>query len=66
MIDARGEIVESLGLGRAGYIDVALPGALPPTLYFMLGDWPGLAAIAFIFVLTVTNFYGGISLTRQR
>ena len=66
MIDARGVVVESLGLGRAGYIDAALPGALPPTLYFRLGDWPGLSMIAFILLLTVTNFYDGISLHRQR
>lgn len=40
MIDARGRIIESIPLGVDGAIDVALPQALPPTLYVKWGDWP--------------------------
>ena len=40
MIDAKGKIVGSLPLGVDGAIDVALPAALPPTLYVRVGDWP--------------------------
>ncbi|WP_246039888.1 apolipoprotein N-acyltransferase [Sulfitobacter sabulilitoris] len=40
MIDPRGRIVQSLALGQAGYVDAALPAALPPTLYSRTGDTP--------------------------
>lgn len=40
VIDARGGMVAALPLGVAGKLDAALPGALPPTLYARLGDWP--------------------------
>ena len=40
MIDARGRLVGSLPLGRAGYIDVALPPALGETVYARFGDRP--------------------------
>ena len=40
LIDARGRVVESLPLGEAGYLDVALPGALPPTPYQRWGEVP--------------------------
>jgi len=40
VIDARGRIVDSLPLNAAGYLDVAVPAALPPTLYARMGDWP--------------------------
>ncbi len=40
VIDAKGQILDQLPLGEAGFIDAALPGALPPTLYSRTGDWP--------------------------
>jgi apolipoprotein N-acyltransferase len=40
VIDARGHVVASLGLGQQGYIDAPLPGALPATLYSRTGDLP--------------------------
>ena len=40
VIDARGGLRQTLGLGEAGIIDAALPGALPPTPWMRWGDWP--------------------------
>jgi len=45
VIDPRGQIVESIGLGQAGYLDATLPGTLPPTLYARSGDWAALALL---------------------
>ena len=39
IIDARGHVVHTLGLNRAGFLDAALPPALPPTLFARLGNW---------------------------
>lgn len=39
-IDARGRIIAQLDLGEAGFVDMRLPGALPPTIYARLGEWP--------------------------
>lgn len=39
IIDARGQVVHALGLGRAGFLDSGLPPALPPTLFARLGNW---------------------------
>ena len=66
MIDARGQVVASLGLGLAGHIDAVLPGAFPPPPYSRWGDLPVFGLIALIFVLTVTNFSDGISFRRRR
>lgn len=65
MIDARGQVVASLGLGLSGTVDTLLPAALPPTLYARSGDLPALIAIVSIFVLTFTNIFGGISRRRR-
>lgn len=40
MIDARGQVLESLGMGVEGVIDAPLPAALPATFYSRAGDWP--------------------------
>ncbi|PQO23231.1 apolipoprotein N-acyltransferase [Rhodobacteraceae bacterium WD3A24] len=40
VIGPRGELRETLGMGREGAIDTALPPALPPTLYARWGDMP--------------------------
>lgn len=52
-IDARGRIVAQTQLDEAAFLDIRLPGALPPTLYARLGDWPVL-----IGVLLVTGLAG--------
>ncbi len=48
MIDARGQVVASLGLDRAGIVDANLPGALPPTPYARGGDWPWYLALTLV------------------
>ena len=40
VIDARGRIVDQIGLGVAGYLDATLPEARPETIYARTGDWP--------------------------
>lgn len=40
MIDPWGQIIDSLPLGQAGYIDAPLPAPLRRTLYARSGDWP--------------------------
>ena len=40
VIDARGQIVDQLPLNEAGYLDVAVPIAMPATVYARVGDWP--------------------------
>lgn len=40
LIDPYGRIVASAPLGIEGYVDAALPAALPATPYARLGDWP--------------------------
>lgn len=53
MIDAKGRIVAFLPLGTQGAIDVALPSALPETLYARWGDWPILPLL----ILLMTGVY---------
>jgi apolipoprotein N-acyltransferase len=38
LFDARGRLLQSVPLYKAGRIDAALPGALPPTIYARYGD----------------------------
>ena len=40
IIDPHGRVLDSLGLGQAGYVDAALPQALAPMLYSKTGDVP--------------------------
>lgn len=40
MIDAQGRVLGQIGLGQQGALDMALPPALPPTLYVRFGDAP--------------------------
>ncbi|MEM7596058.1 MAG: apolipoprotein N-acyltransferase [Pseudomonadota bacterium] len=40
LIDAHGRVTEQKGLGDAGWLDVSLPPARPPTLYSRMGDLP--------------------------
>ncbi len=60
MIDPRGRVVAELGLGETGYIDAALPAALPAPLYARTGDWPVLILVLLALGLTVAAFSSGI------
>lgn len=40
MVDATGRVTAHIPLGEAGWIDAALPPALPPTVYARMGDAP--------------------------
>ncbi|MCV2882189.1 apolipoprotein N-acyltransferase [Actibacterium sp. XHP0104] len=55
-ITARGQVVASLPLNRQGALDVALPGALPPTFYARTGDLP--AAILLLAGLVLVALRG--------
>ena len=46
VIDARGRVIDSLPLGQAGYLDAALPAALPATPYARFGEGPILLLLA--------------------
>ncbi|MFZ2998451.1 apolipoprotein N-acyltransferase [Sphingobium sp.] len=48
IIDARGQILRSIGHNRAGFLDSGLPLPLSPTLFARLGNW---AAFAFMLLL---------------
>lgn len=47
VIDGRGVVVASLGLGIAGFIDAKLPTRLPETIYARSGDWPVIFLLLF-------------------
>ena len=49
-IDARGRITASLPFGTNGYLDAALPGALPATPYARWGEIPALLLLAGCFL----------------
>lgn len=51
VIDARGHIVAQLSLNEAGYLDAAVPAALPPTLYARMGDWPLVVLLVLCFTV---------------
>jgi apolipoprotein N-acyltransferase len=40
VIDARGRVVAQIPLGRAAFVDAAVPQPLPPTFYARIGDLP--------------------------
>lgn len=66
MIDPRGRVVASLGLGLNGHVDAALPAALPPPFYARHGDVPGMIVIGAILLLTVVKVSGGVSRRPRR
>ena len=59
VIDARGRIIDALDLNEAGYLDVLVPGPLPPTVYARTGDWP-------LAVLLMTVIGLGVARTRRK
>ena len=48
VIDGGGRILQSIPLGRAGWIDARLPAPLAPTLYSRSGDFPVLVVLAIL------------------
>lgn len=59
VIDARGQIVESLPMDTQGVIDATMPAALPPTPYARTGDMPALLLALFATI-------GGLAAGRRR
>lgn len=56
VFDARGEVIAWIGLGRMGTQQVALPGALPPTIFAQLGNFSAiLLAILCLMVAALTR-----------
>ncbi|MBU3028806.1 apolipoprotein N-acyltransferase [Paracoccus marinaquae] len=55
VIDARGQIRDTLPLGVAGKIDTPLPGALPETLWLRYGPAPVLALSLIILLASVAT-----------
>jgi len=53
VIDARGHILHALGLHRGGFLDTALPPALPPTLFARIGNWASFAFMALLVGLAI-------------
>ncbi|MGC1489717.1 MAG: apolipoprotein N-acyltransferase, partial [Albidovulum sp.] len=56
-IDAKGRVTQSLALGEVGWLDVAVPTALAPTLYARTGD--GLATILVMLSLLALALWRG-------
>jgi apolipoprotein N-acyltransferase len=46
MIDARGRVTAALPFGTDGFLDAALPGALPAPPYARFGEGPALVLLA--------------------
>ena len=53
MIDARGRITAALPFDTAGFLDVALPGALPAPPYARFGEIPALVLLAALGLLAI-------------
>jgi apolipoprotein N-acyltransferase len=66
MVDPYGRTLAMLPLGAQGHVDARLPAPLPETIYAKHGDWPVTALVVGIFLLTVSNFNGGLSSRRWR
>ena len=48
VIDGRGRVVASLGLGEKGALVAPLPPALAPPLYSRTGDWPAIVLLGVV------------------
>ncbi|UZW56865.1 apolipoprotein N-acyltransferase [Sphingobium sp. JS3065] len=62
VVDARGHILSRIAHHRAGFLDTALPPALPPTLFARLGNW---APFASMLTLLAAAFFSGAIATRK-
>lgn len=52
-IDAHGRVLDFVPLGREGAVELALPPALPPTLFARLGNWLALIAGALFLAFAI-------------
>ncbi|MEL6586891.1 MAG: apolipoprotein N-acyltransferase [Pseudomonadota bacterium] len=50
VLDARGQILASLELGKDGHVDAPLPAALTVTPYARTGDWSAVVALVLAFL----------------
>ncbi|MBC6443638.1 MAG: apolipoprotein N-acyltransferase [Rhodobacteraceae bacterium] len=55
MIDPFGRIQKHAALGTGGFVDAALPQALPPTPYSRFGDFPLFAVLAAMFAFLLLH-----------
>jgi apolipoprotein N-acyltransferase len=55
MIDPQGRLLQSIGLGQAGFIDATLPRAAVPTFYSRTGDLPLAIMLALILAAVVAQ-----------
>ncbi|PJG49038.1 apolipoprotein N-acyltransferase [Sphingobium sp. LB126] len=55
VVDARGHILSHIGHHRAGFLDTALPPALPPTLFARLGNWAPFAFMLALIALAIAT-----------
>ena len=55
VVDARGHVLHALGLHRAGFLDTALPPALPPTLFARIGNGASFAFMALLIALAIAT-----------
>lgn len=58
VIDSKGRIVNSLGLGEPGFIDAPLPAADNPTVFSYFGDGPVIVLLVFVILLQNIMFFG--------
>lgn len=56
-IDARGRVLAELPLRVRGHLDAAIPPALPPTPYLVLGDWGPLGALLLLAAATAMRHH---------
>ncbi|MFT3690253.1 apolipoprotein N-acyltransferase [Paenirhodobacter sp.] len=66
MIDAKGRILDHLGMNDMGVIDARLPAALPKTLYARVGDGPALALLLIMAVIVTVWGNNGVDRSRRR
>lgn len=53
VIDAQGRLLATIGMNRAGAIEVPIPAALPPTLFARAGNLMALGVVALLAVLAI-------------
>ncbi|MFN3208126.1 MAG: apolipoprotein N-acyltransferase [Roseovarius sp.] len=63
MVDGTGRVLAHIPLGEAGWIDAALPPALPPTLYSRTGDAPMLVLAALL--MLAGGYFGNMRKSRE-
>ena len=62
VIDPQGQVIASIPLNEAGYVDAPLPSAAEPTVYARHGDWP----VFLLLLIAIISAVFGQSLIRGR